>query len=83
MKKLLTAVLIALLGFLPSCAWIGRTTGKTKAKMERKANDMERAYHQGYADERSKIEKLGLAPEKGKAPAEKPALPSKISKANK
>ena len=58
MKKALMAVLIVFLGFsLPACAWMGRTAGKAKAKIERKTDEIDRSYHQGYANEKSKTEK--------------------------
>jgi Sec-independent protein translocase protein TatA len=58
MKKILATLLIALLGFsLSSCAWVGRTAGKAKAKVERNVGDMDRAYEQGYTDEKRKTKK--------------------------
>jgi hypothetical protein len=38
------------------CAWVGRTAGKTQAKIERKAHDLEDGYEKGYANEKSKTE---------------------------
>lgn len=43
--------IIASLG-LSGCAWVGRTAGKAQAKIERKANDLEQGYQQGYGDEK-------------------------------
>ncbi|MDR2573122.1 MAG: hypothetical protein LBC94_02040 [Desulfovibrio sp.] len=62
MKKSLMAVLIVLLGFsLSACAWMGRTAGKAKAKIERKTDEIDHAYHQGYANEKSRAEKSNPA----------------------
>ncbi|MDR2744874.1 MAG: hypothetical protein LBB66_06755 [Desulfovibrio sp.] len=72
MKKILAIFLIAVLGFsLPSCSWLGRTVGKAKAKMERKADDVGRSYHQGYADEKGKTEKAVPAHENVQSPVER------------
>lgn len=55
MKKGIIGVLIigliASLG-ISGCSWVGRTAGKAQAKLERKANDLEEGYHQGYGDEK-------------------------------
>ena len=50
---LLIAVL-ALGASMSGCSWMGRTAGKAQAKIERKADDLESGYHQGYNAEKSK-----------------------------
>jgi hypothetical protein len=55
MKRVFAVFLIATVCFSVSgCAWMGRTAGKAKAKIERKAGEMDRAYHEGYAGEKKK-----------------------------
>ncbi|MDR1777921.1 MAG: hypothetical protein LBR31_08870 [Desulfovibrio sp.] len=78
MKKLFVVFLIAFLGFsLPGCAWLGRTTGKAKAKMERKVDDIDRAYHQGYSEEKRKTSENSASRSDAKqVPEEDPATSS-------
>jgi hypothetical protein len=40
---------------------MGRTAGKAKAKIERKTDEIDHAYHQGYANEKSRAEKSNPA----------------------
>ncbi len=54
-----TSILVLLLVFAApvisgSCSWVGRTAGKVQAKMERKADDVESGYQQGYEQEKAK-----------------------------
>jgi hypothetical protein len=36
------------------CAWVGETAGQASAKVERSAEEVKRAYHQGYEKEQGK-----------------------------
>ncbi|MDR1686253.1 MAG: hypothetical protein LBR82_07430 [Desulfovibrio sp.] len=55
MKKLGVLCMVLLLGISAGgCSWMGRTAGKAQAKVERKAHDLERGYHQGYEEEQVK-----------------------------
>ena len=45
---------LALCFMLGGCNWVGRTTGKAQAKIERKAGDVEQGYHDGYTQEKAK-----------------------------
>lgn len=39
---------------LSGCSWVGQTAGKTQAKIERKAQDLDAGYHKGYEAEKAK-----------------------------
>ena len=36
------------------CGWVGKTAGKTQAKIERKVDAVERSYGEGYKEEKAK-----------------------------
>lgn len=41
-------------GLLGGCSWVGRTTGKVQAKIERKSDALEGGYQEGYEQEKNK-----------------------------
>ena len=52
--KILTAALIATFFFSLGCSWVGRTAGKASAKIERKVDDVQQGYKDGYKEEQTK-----------------------------
>lgn len=54
MKRIAISILCMLCVVVTGCAWVGKTTGKAQAKIERKAQDLEQGYHKGYEDEKAK-----------------------------
>ncbi|GAB1410780.1 hypothetical protein MASR1M90_19340 [Desulfovibrionales bacterium] len=36
------------------CSWVGQTSGKVQAKLERKAQAVTDGYHKGYENEKNK-----------------------------
>ncbi len=69
MKPIAYLLVFVVLGLVMSaggCAWVGRTAGKAQAKIERKANDLESGYHDGYKGEKAKsagpVEKSSTPP---------------------
>lgn len=52
--KILAAALIATFFFSLGCSWVGRTAGKASAKIERKVDDVQQGYKDGYKEEHTK-----------------------------
>ena len=49
-------IAVCLMGLFLStgCSWLGKTAGKTQAKIERKVDAVERGYGDGYKEEKAK-----------------------------
>ena len=54
MTSILLLMALACSVALSGCSWVGRTAGKAQAKIERKVNDVESGYNEGYDGEKSK-----------------------------
>ena len=52
--RILAVVLVAALFFSFGCSWVGRTAGKASAKIERKVDDVQQGYKDGYKEEQAK-----------------------------
>jgi hypothetical protein len=54
MKRMLFLIFCMLCVPMTGCTWVGQTTGKAQAKIERKTQDLEQGYNKGYEDEKAK-----------------------------
>ncbi len=52
--RLLFTLLLSVSLLFSGCTWLGTTTGKAKAKIEKSADDFSDGYDRGYEEEQSK-----------------------------